>query len=228
VAPTAVPPSPPPPEPTASAPLATPFADSVLLSQADRQRLESQLQKAEDELAARQGDRAVRLAKDVLRELLDRGVRPNETVSALGARSLLLLGRVEAMGVRQLLAMPSNRKEAEQLDAQLDRKLAQARKAYGLVHVWGVRSIFRCSLVELADLDAAAGKLFAEAAALHPEQRVWLSDRARKHLRHARTGYRHALEVRAETTLCVAEARQGRQETQRALEELVALEAGGH
>lgn len=217
----------PPLAPQASAALATPFADSVLLSKADRQRLEAQLQAAEDELAARQDQQATRKAKGVLRELLDRGVRPNETVSALGARSLLLLGRVEAMRVRQLLATPTSRKEAERLDAKLDRQLGQARQAYGLVHVWGVRSIFRCGLVELAELDAAAGKLFAEAAALAPEQRAWLADRARKHLRHARTGYRHALEVRAETALCTAEAQLGRQDTQRALEALVALESGG-
>ncbi|MBW2454789.1 MAG: serine/threonine protein kinase [Deltaproteobacteria bacterium] len=220
-------PSPPPPAPQASASLANPFADSVLLSKADRQRLEAQLQQAEDELAARQDQQAIRQVKGVLRELLDRGVRPNETVSALGARSLLLLGRVEAMRVRQLLATPTSRKEAKRLDAKLDRQLAQARKAYGLVHVWGVRSMFRCGLVELAELDAAAGKLFFEAAALVPEQRAWLADRSRKHLRHARTGYRHALDVRAETALCTAEAQVGRQDTQRALEELAVLESGG-
>ncbi len=219
-------PSPLPPAPQPSVALASAFADSVLLSTADRQRLEAQLQGAEDELAARRDKQAVRKAKAVLRELLDRGVRPNETVSALGARSLLLLGRVEAMRVRNLLAAPTSRQEAEQLDGRLNRQLAHARKAYGLVHVWGVRSMFRCGLVELAQLDAAAGQLFAEAAALTPEQRASLADRARKHLRHARTGYRHALEVRAETALCVAEARTGQRDTRRALEELAALDAG--
>ncbi len=227
-APRVLQPSLPAPAAEASTTLATPFADSVLLSKAVRQRLEGRLQQAEDELAARQDKQAVRQARAVLRELLDRGVRPNETVSALGARSLLLLGRVEAMRVRRLLATPGSRKEAERLDGQIDRQLAHARKAYGLVHVWGVRSIFRCGLVELAELDAAAGKLFAEAAAITPKQRAWLSDRARKHLRHARTGYRHALEVRAETTLCTAEAQKGRQDTQRALEELAVLESSGN
>ncbi len=220
-------PSPPPPAPKASTALTSPFADSVLLSTADRQRLEARLENAEDELGAHRDKQAVRLAKGVLRELLDRGVRPNETVSALGARSLLLLGRVEAMRVRRLLAAPTSHQEARQLDVQLDRRLAHARKAYDLVHVWGVRSIFRCGLVELAQVDAAAGQLFAEAAALTPEQHAWLSERARKHLRHARTGYRHALEVRAETALCVTEARVGQRDAQRALEELAALATGG-
>ena len=49
--------------------------------------------------------------------------------------------------------------------AKLDRQMAHARAAYARVNSWGVRSFYRCAVVDTAALDLATGELFARALA---------------------------------------------------------------
>jgi hypothetical protein len=208
----------------ATSALASPFVDSVLLESVDRERLQHALEQAQAELDAGRHAAAAKRASGLLRELSDRGVRPGKAVSSLGAQTQLLVGRVEALRLRAMLGEPNTRDEAETLDASLERQLAQARTVYDAVRLWGVRSLFRCAVAEAAELDLAAGRLFATtAASISPRQRKWYVDVARKHLLHARTGFRHAIGILAETSLCVGNARDGVSDTQAALKRLTTL-----
>jgi hypothetical protein len=97
----------------------------------------------------------------------------------------------------------------------LDRQLDRARGAYGRVRSWGVRSFQRCALTETAELDLALGHMYADALESAPEKdRAWLIKRASTALQHARAGFRHALDVQAETMLCFDAASRGMQEAQ--------------
>ena len=133
-----------------------------------------------------------------------------------------MLGRLQAARVTALLdglgRAATSRGEVEALTARLGRSMARARAAYERVRGWGVRSFFRCGLVEMASLDRQAAEVFAtRAPQATAVQRERLLERARTHLHHARTGYRHAIDVKAETMLCMADAREGRDEATRAL-----------
>jgi serine/threonine-protein kinase len=213
-APVAAPEPPPPPRDDMSQ-----FNDSIRLDAAHRHQIEAELAKAEEALAAGQVREARRAARAALTRLQALGVRPREGVSSLGARASLLEGRAEASALAGALAPLETRAAAEKRKPVLERGLERAKVAYERVRGWGVASLYRCAVTEVAGLDLAAGRMFAAAAAeaTSLDDRRWLINAATKSLRDAFLGYRTALHVPAETTLCVDDAKRGSREAERAL-----------
>jgi hypothetical protein len=102
-----------------------------------------------------------------------------------------------------LAAAPSTQTKA--WTNQLDVELGHARVSYEKVGSWGVRSFYRCGLVEMATLDARAAETVRALA--HGGDLPWFVARSRRLARRAKTSLRHALQVKAETMLCVQAAR---------------------
>jgi serine/threonine protein kinase len=195
------------------------FTDSVPLGEELRARLEDGLGKASEALAAGRTAEARRHAKDVITELGRIGVRPSSVVSSVGARAELVLGRVEGAAVLAALAKVDDVLAAQQRIAEVRHLLSRASAAYDRVGNWGVRSFFRCALVDTAALDLAAGQTYLERIerARTPGERAWLVKAAVAFFRDARVVYRHAHDVPAETTLCLGEAKQGHAEAKHQL-----------
>lgn len=191
------------------------FSDSGHISDTHRQSIEDGLEKARNALAEGNVARARSRANAAMRRLRGVGVRPNESVSSLGARVSLLQGEIEGAALRALLEMPLDRDAAERLVPELERLLGRAQLAYQLVRGWGVASFYRCAVAETSALQLAVGRSFAaaRAAASRPEDAAWLVKAAAAWLRRARTGYRTALRVPAETTLCLGDAKRGLHDT---------------
>ncbi|MCA9620527.1 MAG: hypothetical protein KC731_16005, partial [Myxococcales bacterium] len=209
-----------PPPPTSATP--SRFMDSVPLPDALRSDVDTLLAKATDALEAGDIDAVEQHAKEVLDALDARGIRPREAVSSVGAQAALLLGRAQGARVRQELIAITSRREGEKQLAKLDRQMAHARAAYARVNSWGVRSFYRCAVVDTAALDLATGELFARALDTVPAaDRPWFLRAASARLRSARNVFRHALDMRTETMLCVDEARDGYRFAKRALAKLV-------
>ncbi len=204
------------------------FSDSGLIDDAHRRQIEDELEKARVALATGDHATARRRANVALQRLRDVGIRPNESVSSLGARVTLLRGEVEGAALLALLDAPSDRPldraAAERLVPELERRLGRAQLAYQQVRGWGVASFYRCAVAETAALHLAVGRAFAAARANDAglENREWLTRGAAAWLRLARAGYRTALRVPAETTLCAADARDGLAGTDRVLATLTA------
>jgi hypothetical protein len=194
------------------------FTESVPLGDELRTRLEDSLAAANDALAAGRTDTARRLAREVVSELGRVGVRPSSVVSSVGARAELVLGRVEGAAVLALLAKLDDSLGHNRV-AEVKRLVARAAAAYDRVGNWGVRSFFRCALVDTGALGLAAGQIYAERVerARTPAERAWLVKAAVAFLRDARQVYRHAHDVPAETTLCLEEAKQGHAEAKQKL-----------
>ena len=196
--------------PVSSAEESSRFVESAMLSDSERQRLETLLNDASAELERGDTGPVVERAEAVMRELKALGVSPKTAVSSLGAKAQLFLGHVQAAKAREMLAQdpppPAKRKSWAR---QLDKQLAHARVAFERVNSWGVRSFFRCGLVEMAELEDAAGRAIAAIAV--GNDREWFELRAQRHRRHARLSIRHALQVKAETMLCVDDARAARE-----------------
>jgi serine/threonine-protein kinase len=207
-----------------SSPSPTPssrFTDSTQLGDALRAELEMRLSTATKRVAAGQLERARDDAQVVLKELSALGIRPNKAVSSLGAQAELVRGRIEGAVLRGRLSRVMNRADAERLAALVDPQMARTRAAYERVRAWGVRSFYRCALVEAAALDLAIGRTFADAfERAKVRDRRWLLNRAVTSLRFARSGYRHALDVQAETMLCFEPAERGYDEAGRLLSQL--------
>jgi len=206
------------PTATSSNSNASPFVDSASLDTADRARLKKKLDNAKERLANGEDHKAVILVLSVMRELGDLGIRPGEAISSLGAQSQLLLGQVEADQVRTLLRSGTPRDSGDDTVAQLDLRLGRARAAYGRVRPWGMRSFFRCGLVDVGQLELATARWFdAAASGRQGAEGERLMLRSQRHLKQARIVFRHALDVKAETTLCVDAAAQGRIDVDRDL-----------
>jgi serine/threonine-protein kinase len=206
------------PAATSSATDASPFVDSASLDDAERARLSGELDTAKQLLADHKHRQAVIKVGGVMRELRDLGVRPGEAISSLGAQSQLLLGRVEADHARTILQSSAPSDNADDTVARLDLRLGRARAAYDKVRPWGMRSFFRCGLVEVGELELATARWFAAAAKGREGvegERLML--RSQRQLKQARIVFRHALDVQAETTLCVDAAVRGRVEVDREL-----------
>jgi hypothetical protein len=154
-----------------------------------------------------------------MRTLGTRGVQPHKANSSIGAKAQLLVGRVEAAKVRALLSEgPRDLPVARSWAKRLGVRMGHARVAYDRVITWGVRSFFRCGLVEMAELDRAAARVFAAAAPPNAgRDRDWYVTHARRHLKNARVGLRHALQVQSETMLCVDDAQHALDEVERDL-----------
>jgi hypothetical protein len=184
---------------------------SELLDDAQRLRLELVFDRAEADLAAGRKRQVDERAKGVLAELSALGVGPHRSPSSLGAKAQLLLARVQADGVKALLAEPPRELAPAKAWAQrMDLELAFTRAAYEKVNPWGVRSLYRCGLVEMAELDRAVAEVLGDVPATARPDREWVLSERRRHLKLARTALRHALQVQAETMLCVEEARRAR------------------
>jgi hypothetical protein len=192
--------------PVQANPDASPFVESGMLGEPQRAELAVIVARATDDLESGYHDRVVDAARQVMRELKALGISPNKAVSSLGAKSQLLLGRVHGFDARDVLDEQPATQDARAWANQVDLKLAHTRVAYERVAGWGVRSFYRCGLVEMAALDRAASEAIVVLADGHTH-RNWFLARARRHRRHARTSLRHALQVKAETMLCVNEAR---------------------
>ncbi len=201
---TAEPPAPPPSERAE----ASRFVESSMLDEQTQRDLDAELVAAHEALAGGDDAAAVERARRVIKHLDDHGVSPNRAISAIGARAQLILGRVRGAEVHALLQKMPEPKHAKTWVNQLAFQLAHARVAYDRVNRWGVRSFYRCSLVEMAELDHAASQAVAQLGEQGDPE--WFASRARNHKRHARTGLRHALQVKAETVLCLDEARAAR------------------
>lgn len=195
------------------------FMDSVPLPDDARDEAENSLALGSEQLEGGDLKRAAARAREVLAVLDAHGIRPNEAVSSVGAQAALLLGHVEADELRRMLETEMTRRhEGEQHLAKLHRQMALVRAAYARVRTWNVQSFYRCAVVETASLDLSMGQLFAEAApGAHYGDRSWFVKAASARLRNARLEFRHALDMRTETMLCVDEARAGYRETKRAI-----------
>jgi serine/threonine protein kinase len=199
------------PTATSSNTNASPFVDSASLDKADRARLKKKLDSAKRLLADGEDHKAVILVLSVMRELGDLGIRPGKAISSLGAQSQLLLGQLEADQVRTILRDGAPRDSGDETVARLDLRLGRARAAYDRVRPWGMRSFFRCGLVDVAHLELATARWFdAAAAGRQGAEGERLMLRSQRHLKQARIVFRHALDVKAETALCVDAAAQGR------------------
>lgn len=195
------------------------FMDSVPLPEAVRTQLENRLAKGSEDLEGGDLVAAATSAREALEILDAHGIRPNEAVSSVGAQAALLLGHVQADELRSMLDAPMTRRhEGEKNLARLDRQMALVRAAYARVRSWNVNSFYRCAVVETASLDLAMGRLFADAVDhAHPGDRGWFIKAAAARLRNARIEFRHALDMRTETMLCVDEARAGHRAAKQAL-----------
>jgi len=195
------------------------FMDSVPLPEGVRRDLEDRLALGAEELEGGDLDAAAEGARSVLETLDAHGIRPNEAVSSVGAQAALLLGHVEADKLRVMLDAPMTRRhEGERHLHRLDRQMALVRAAYGRVRSWNVNSFYRCAVVETASLDLAMGRLFTETVErAHYGDRSWFVKAAAARLHNARIEYRHALDMRTETMLCVDEARAGHRATKQAI-----------
>ena len=198
------------------------FMDSVPLPDAVRAELEQRLAKGSEDLEGGDLAAASAGARDALEILDAHGIRPNEAVSSVGAQAALLLGHVEADELREMLQAPMTRRhEGEKHLARLDRQMALVRAAYARVRSWNVNSFYRCAVVETASLDLAMGRLFADAIDhAHYGDRSWFIKAAAARLRNARIEFRHALDMRTETMLCVDEARAGHRAAKQAIASL--------
>jgi serine/threonine protein kinase len=214
-----------PPPPSSAGSL--PFDFSTQVDEPERERLEQELAIAADELEQGKHAEASARVQVVQRDLRKLDVAPHTTSwsSMLGAKSQLLVGRLEAAKLTALLwHRPADMSEAVAWSKRVDAQLGQTGVAYDRVVQWGVRSFFRCGLVELAALDRAAGDAFTSASqASTGRQRAWLATQARLHLRHAGIAVEHASLVRSETLLCVEDARR---ECDRVAASLAALDGG--
>jgi serine/threonine protein kinase len=210
------------PPPTSSAKDPSRFMDSVPLPSEVRAQLEDSLTRSIEELDDGELESAARRAQHVLNVLSSRGIRPNEAVSSVGAQAALLLGHVEADQLRAMIDAPaSNQHDGEQLLLKLDRQMGLVRAAYARVRNWSVLSFYRCAVVETAALDLTMGRRFADG--VNDAQwgnRGWFIKAASARLRSARLEFRHALDMRTETMLCVEEARQGHLDAKQALSTL--------
>lgn len=195
------------------------FMDSVPLPDAVRGELENRLAKGSENLEGGDLAAAATGAREALEILDAHGIRPNEAVSSVGAQAALLLGHVEADALRAMLEPPMTRRhEGEKHLARLDRQMALVRAAYARVRSWNVNSFYRCAVVETASLDLAMGRLFSDAVDhAHYGDRGWFIKAAAARLRNARVEFRHALDMRTETMLCVDEARAGHRAAKNAI-----------
>lgn len=215
-----------PPEPATPAPppshvAPSRFSDSGHISDTNRRAIEEGLDEARASLVEGDVARARSRVNAAMRRLRGVGVRPHESVSSLGARISLLQGEIEGAALRALLAEPLDREAAKRLVPELERLLGRAQIAYQLVNGWGVASFYRCAVAESAALNLAVGRAFATArATAQPEDAAWLVKAAVAWLRRARSGYRTALRVPAETTLCLADAKRGLHDTDRVIASL--------
>ena len=214
------------PAPTSNAG-SEPFDFSTQVDEPERARLEQELTIAADELEQGKHAEASARVQDVQRDLRKLDVAPHTTSwsSMLGAKSQLLVGRLEAAKLTALLRdRPADMGEAVAWSKRVDSQLGQTGVAYDRVVQWGVRSFFRCGLVELAALDRTAGEAFTSASKSSTgRQRAWLATQAHIHLRHASIAIEHASLVRSETLLCVEDARR---EHERVSASLATLEGG--
>ncbi len=193
------------------------FSDSGLVSAEHRASIERALTEGRAALVAGNISRARSRTMAALARLRDVGVRPHESVSSLGARASLLRGAVEGAALRVLLNEPMDRRRAERLTARIARQIGKAQVAYELVRGWSVASFYRCAVAESASLHLDVGQAFARAESSHAADRAWLDKNARSWLRKARTAYRTAVRVPAETTLCLGDAKRGLTRTNAAL-----------
>ncbi|MBW2524407.1 MAG: protein kinase [Deltaproteobacteria bacterium] len=201
---------------TARAPAPTVAADpsplvySTQLSESQRERLLQEVSAAEHELELGEHERVLARVDAVVGELATLGVEPHKANSSIGARAQLLVARIEAAKARQLLSEPPTTfRDARSWSKRLEERVARARVAYDRVITWGVRSFYRCGLVEMAALDRDVAPVFRDAAPPAPgPQRDWYLAVARRHLKRARVALRTALHVQSETMLCVDAAQQ--------------------
>lgn len=211
-----------PPPPPASQVDPPPFVYSTQLSEEQRTHLLQELEVAAGELDRGQYESVLDRVASVTKELAKLGVEPHKANSSIGAKAQLLAARVKVAEVRALLqSPPQSFRKARVWSKRLDVRLAHARVAYDRVKAWGVRSFFRCGLVEMAGLDREAAAVFAMAAASGSDSGTdWYVAHARRHFKRARVGLLHALQVQSETMLCVDDAQQALDEVR---QELAAL-----
>jgi serine/threonine protein kinase len=204
-----------------------PFHFSTQVDEPERERLEQELAIAADELEQGKPIEASVRVQGIQHDLRKLDVAPHTTSwsSMLGAKSQLLVGRLESAKLTAVLRdRPADMSEAVAWSKRVDSQLGQTGVAYDRVVQWGVRSFFRCGLVEVAALDRAAGEAFTSAATSSTgRQRAWLATQAHLHFRRAGIAIEHALLVRSETLLCVEDARR---ERDRVAASLATLEGG--
>jgi hypothetical protein len=207
------------PSPSSSAELApSEFSESGLITDRHRKAVEGELERARRALAGGHILRARRRVQAAIDRLRGVGIRPNEGVSSLGARASLLRGQVEGAALVALLDEPIERAEAKTVVPLLEQQMMKAKVAYQLVRSWGAPSFYRCAVVETARLQLALGEAFAAGRerAASEEDAEWMFKAAAAWYRKAHKGFRIALRVPAETTLCVDDAKQGVHATDRA------------
>ncbi len=187
------------------------FSDSGSILPQHKRAIENELAKARAALVDRRIARARTHVVSALTRLRGVGIRPNEGVSSLGARATLLRGEVEGAALHALLERPIRHAEAKVVLPRIERQLMKAQIAYQLVRGWGVPSFYRCAVVESANLQLALGRAYAEARsqAAQPSHAAWMVKAAAGWTRKARAGFRTALRVPAETTLCNDRAKRG-------------------
>ena len=200
----------------------SPLVYSTQLSESQRERLLQEVAAAELDLDQSEHERVLSRVHAVMRELGTLGVEPHKANSSIGARAQLLVGHIEAAKARELLQdEPATFSEARAWAKRLDMRVARARVAYDRVITWGVRSFYRCGLVEMAALDRDVAPVFSAAAPSSAgPRRDWYVAEARRHLKRARVGLRTALNVQSETMLCVDAAQEALDQVQRDLNEL--------